>query len=66
MALPLHTFNVIEVKPPRVGELKPAAVTADIILDLARASARLNPRSCTLITPVAVCCTLVLTVKCGR
>jgi len=37
MALPLHTFNVIEVKPPRVGELKPAAVTADIIIDTARA-----------------------------
>jgi intron-binding protein aquarius len=37
MALPLHAFNVIEVKPPRVGEAKPAAVTADIIIDTARA-----------------------------
>ena len=43
MALPLHAFNVIEVKPPRVGEVKPAAVTADIILDTARAFALLQP-----------------------
>ena len=40
MALPVHTFNVIEVKPPRVGDSKPAAVTADIIIDTARARRR--------------------------
>ena len=39
MALPMEAFNIIEVKPPKVGENKPAAVTADIIIDTARASA---------------------------
>jgi len=36
MALALEAFNIIEVKPPRVGENKPAAVTADIVIDTAR------------------------------
>lgn len=37
MALPLLAFNVVEVRKPRVGENKPAAVTADITLDTKRA-----------------------------
>ncbi|BDA47113.1 probable NFX1-type zinc finger-containing protein 1 at C-terminar half [Coccomyxa sp. Obi] len=36
MALPLQAFNVVEVRKPRVGENKPAAVTADITLDTSR------------------------------
>ncbi len=38
MALQLQAFNVVEVRKPRVGENKPAAVTADITLDTSRAS----------------------------
>lgn len=37
MALQLQAFNVVEVRKPRVGENKPAAVTADITLDTSRA-----------------------------
>lgn len=33
MALPLQAFSVVEVRKPNVGENKPAAVTAEIILD---------------------------------
>lgn len=38
MALPLQAFNVVEVRKPRVGENKPAAVTADITLDTSSAT----------------------------
>ena len=30
MAVPLVDFAIIEVKHPNVGEIKPAAVTADV------------------------------------
>lgn len=33
MALPLQAFTVVEVRKPNVGEAKPAAVTADVLLD---------------------------------
>lgn len=39
MAHAMESFNIIEVKPPKVGENKPAAVTADIVIDTARAHA---------------------------
>jgi intron-binding protein aquarius len=42
MALPLQAFNVVEVRKPRVGENKPAAVTADITLDTSSATPRLS------------------------
>lgn len=32
MALPLTGFDIIEVKPPKVGESKPAAVVADVVV----------------------------------
>jgi len=32
MALPIAGFDIIEVKAPKVGETKPAAVTADIVI----------------------------------
>lgn len=32
MALPIAAFDIIEVKPPKVGEAKPAAVTADVVI----------------------------------
>jgi len=33
MALPLSVFKITEVRKPAVGEFKPAAVTADIVID---------------------------------
>uniref|UniRef100_A0A7S3R311 Intron-binding protein aquarius n=1 Tax=Dunaliella tertiolecta TaxID=3047 RepID=A0A7S3R311_DUNTE len=33
MALPLNVFKITEVRKPAVGEFKPAAVTADIVID---------------------------------
>jgi intron-binding protein aquarius len=33
MALPLKAFSVVEVRKPNVGEAKPAAVTADAVLN---------------------------------
>jgi intron-binding protein aquarius len=33
MATPIDSFTIIEVKKPNVGENKPAAVTADVVID---------------------------------
>ena len=33
MAQPLNKFAIVEVRKPKVGENKPAAVTADITID---------------------------------
>ena len=33
MALPLAGFDIIEVRPPKVGEAKPAAVVADVVVN---------------------------------
>lgn len=35
MAAPIVSFVVVEVARPRVGEVKPAAVTAELVIDLA-------------------------------
>ena len=37
MALPLKAFSVVEVRKPNVGQAKPAAVTADAVLNTASA-----------------------------
>jgi hypothetical protein len=34
MALPLQAFRITEVRKPAVGDIKPAAVTADIVISL--------------------------------
>ena len=39
MALPTESFSIVEVRKPNVGEAKPAAVTADIVLNPGRAQA---------------------------
>lgn len=33
MAIPLHNFAIVEVKKPDVGQNKPAAVTADVVIN---------------------------------
>ncbi|KAJ2060129.1 hypothetical protein GGH13_006829 [Coemansia sp. S155-1] len=35
MAMPMHSFNVVDVQKPRVGERAPSKVRADICIDLA-------------------------------
>ncbi|KAJ2811249.1 hypothetical protein GGI24_006868, partial [Coemansia furcata] len=35
MAMPMHSFNVVDVQMPRVGERAPSRVRADICIDLA-------------------------------
>ena len=37
MALPTDSFSVVEVRKPNVGEAKPAAVTAEIVINPGRA-----------------------------
>lgn len=37
MAVPIEQFGIIEVRKPRVGENKPAAVEADVVIDTKRA-----------------------------
>lgn len=34
MAIKIESFVVVEVARPRVGEIKPAAVTAELVIDL--------------------------------
>ncbi len=36
MAMPIDSFSVVEVRKPNVGEAKPAAVTADIVINPGR------------------------------
>lgn len=36
MAIKIESFVVVEVARPRVGEVKPAAVTAELVIDLAQ------------------------------
>ena len=36
MAIKIESFVVVEVARPRVGEIKPAAVTAELVIDLAQ------------------------------
>ena len=33
MAQKIEDFTIVEVRPPNVGEKKPAAVEADIVID---------------------------------
>jgi len=34
--MPIDSFSVVEVRKPNVGEAKPAAVTADIVINPGR------------------------------
>lgn len=36
MAQPLVSFKIIEVRTPKVGDIKPAAVTAEVVLDISK------------------------------
>lgn len=40
MAVPVEQFGIIEVRKPNVGEDKPSAVEADVVIDTRGASLR--------------------------